>query len=92
MRNMLNAISCSWKRDLVLEDNEDLSAVIEYRYSEPTDAEIGDRALRPRRRQPEINSAILGSVAPQDLSPTQGILHNVDRDDDRRIIAELILL
>ena len=68
IRNMLNAISCSWKRDLVLEDNEDLSAVIENRHSEATDAEIGDRALRSRSRQQGINSAILGSIAPQDLS------------------------
>jgi len=58
---MLNAMSCSWKRDLVLEGNEHLSAVIEYRYSERTDAEISDRTLRPRSRLEEINSVILES-------------------------------
>jgi hypothetical protein len=40
----------------------------------------------------KINSVILKSVAPQDLSSRRGMLLNVDRDDDRRIITESILL
>lgn len=47
--------------------------LLEIAIPKPTDAEVGDRPLRPGSRQQEINSAMSKSIEPQDLSPRRGV-------------------